>query len=50
VEVAIGRVRAALGTPGVVQTVVKRGYRLSLAALGEVSGRPSGEGDEADRP
>lgn len=28
VETAIGRLRAALGTTGLVQTVVKRGYRL----------------------
>ena len=29
VEMAVARLRAGLGTPGVVQTVVKRGYRLS---------------------
>jgi len=29
VEVAIGRLRGALGDPRIVQTVVKRGYRLS---------------------
>ena len=29
VEVAIGRLRAALGDPAIVQTVVKRGYRLA---------------------
>lgn len=28
VEMAVARLRAGLGTPGVVQTVVKRGYRL----------------------
>ncbi|MEV4705889.1 uroporphyrinogen-III synthase [Actinoplanes sp. NPDC049316] len=28
VEMAVARIRAGLGTPGVVQTVVKRGYRL----------------------
>ncbi|GLY14534.1 uroporphyrinogen-III synthase [Kineosporia sp. NBRC 101677] len=28
VEVAVARLRAALGTPKIVQTVVKRGYRL----------------------
>ncbi|GLY33194.1 uroporphyrinogen-III synthase [Kineosporia sp. NBRC 101731] len=28
VEMAVGRLRSALGTPGLVQTVVKRGYRL----------------------
>jgi uroporphyrinogen-III synthase len=27
-EVAIARLRSALGTPGVVSTVVRRGYRL----------------------
>lgn len=29
VEVAVGRLRAALGDPGIIQTVVKRGYRLA---------------------
>ncbi|BFU47036.1 uroporphyrinogen-III synthase [Krasilnikovia sp. MM14-A1004] len=29
VEMAVARLRAGLGAPGVVQTVVKRGYRLS---------------------
>jgi uroporphyrinogen-III synthase len=29
IEVAIGRLRAALGDPRIVQTVVKRGYRLA---------------------
>jgi uroporphyrinogen-III synthase len=31
VETAVGRLRAALGEPGLVQTVVKRGYRLAAA-------------------
>jgi uroporphyrinogen-III synthase len=30
VDVAIGRLRAALGDPAIVQTVVKRGYRLAV--------------------
>jgi uroporphyrinogen-III synthase len=30
VETAIGRLRAALGDPTLVQTVVKRGYRLCV--------------------
>ncbi|MBF6370760.1 winged helix-turn-helix domain-containing protein, partial [Nocardia puris] len=30
VETAIARLRAGLGTPKVIQTVVKRGYRLAL--------------------
>ncbi len=30
VDVAIGRLRAALGDPRIVQTVVKRGYRLAV--------------------
>lgn len=30
VEVAIARLRAALGDPAIVQTVVKRGYRLAV--------------------
>ena len=29
-ETAIARLRAALGNPKLVQTVVKRGYRLAL--------------------
>jgi uroporphyrinogen-III synthase len=31
VDVAIGRLRTALGDPAIVQTVVKRGYRLAVA-------------------
>lgn len=30
VETAMARLRAALGVPRLIQTVVKRGYRLSL--------------------
>lgn len=30
VEVAVGRLRSALGAPGLVATVVKRGYRLAV--------------------
>jgi uroporphyrinogen-III synthase len=30
VEVAIGRLRGALGDPRVIQTVAKRGYRLAF--------------------
>jgi uroporphyrinogen-III synthase len=30
VETAMARLRAALGAPRIVQTVVKRGYRLAL--------------------
>jgi uroporphyrinogen-III synthase len=30
VEVAIGRLRTALGDPAIIQTVVKRGYRLAV--------------------
>ncbi|PWW65314.1 uroporphyrinogen-III synthase [Actinokineospora spheciospongiae] len=30
VETAVGRLRAALGSPSLVQTVVKRGYRLAV--------------------
>ncbi len=35
VETAMARLRAALGTPKLIQTVVKRGYRLSLDPLAE---------------
>ncbi|MFD9105518.1 uroporphyrinogen-III synthase [Streptomyces virginiae] len=35
VETAMARLRAALGAPNLIQTVVKRGYRLSLDAGGE---------------
>ena len=31
VEVAVARLRTAIGRPGVVETVVKRGYRLAVA-------------------
>jgi uroporphyrinogen-III synthase len=30
VETAVGRLRAALGEPTLVTTVVKRGYRLAV--------------------
>ena len=30
VETAVGRLRAALGAPNLVTTVVKRGYRLAV--------------------
>ncbi|MFD9411045.1 uroporphyrinogen-III synthase [Streptomyces sp. NPDC059989] len=44
VETAMARLRAALGAPKLIQTVVKRGYRLSLDAGGEVKygGAPLG--------
>jgi uroporphyrinogen-III synthase len=29
VEVAVGRLRTALGDPRIIQTVVKRGYRMA---------------------
>ena len=35
VETAIARLRAALGEPKLVQTVVKRGYRLALDPAAE---------------
>ncbi|MFE5795913.1 uroporphyrinogen-III synthase [Streptomyces sp. NPDC056503] len=35
VETAMARLRASLGTPKLIQTVVKRGYRLSLDPLSE---------------
>ncbi len=39
VEMAVGRLRTALGDPAVVQTVVKRGYRLALdSPAGPVTG------------
>ncbi|RPK50225.1 uroporphyrinogen-III synthase [Streptomyces sp. NBC_01260] len=39
VETAMARLRTALGVPGIVQTVVKRGYRLALdPALGAKCG------------
>lgn len=42
VENAIARLRAALGVPGLVQTVVRRGYRLAL--------EPGHDGHCADLP
>ncbi|WP_395360859.1 uroporphyrinogen-III synthase [Streptomyces sp. YH02] len=35
VETAMARLRAALGTPRLIQTVVKRGYRLALDAAAD---------------
>lgn len=40
VEVAVGRLRAALGDPKIVLTVVKRGYRLAY--------EPERAGDHSD--
>ncbi|WP_438487730.1 uroporphyrinogen-III synthase [Streptomyces sp. S186] len=42
VETAMARLRTALGEPRLIQTVVKRGYRLALDAAAE-SGKYSGE-------
>jgi uroporphyrinogen-III synthase len=38
VETAIGRLRSALGESNVVQTVVKRGYRLAVSGSSGTSG------------
>ncbi|MEW2067077.1 uroporphyrinogen-III synthase [Streptomyces sp. NPDC007346] len=38
VETAMARLRAALGAPRLIQTVVKRGYRLSLDPAGDRPG------------
>ncbi|MFJ9981956.1 uroporphyrinogen-III synthase [Streptomyces cyaneofuscatus] len=38
VETAMARLRSALGTPRLIQTVVKRGYRLSLDPAGDTPG------------
>jgi uroporphyrinogen-III synthase len=40
VEVAVGRLRTALGDPRFIQTVVKRGYRLAYEP--ERAGNPGG--------
>lgn len=40
VEVAVGRLRTALGDPRIIQTVVKRGYRLTYEP--ERAGNPDG--------
>ncbi|MFE2295273.1 uroporphyrinogen-III synthase [Streptomyces sp. NPDC059452] len=37
VETAMARLRSALGAPRLIQTVVKRGYRLSLDPAGDTS-------------
>lgn len=43
VETAMARLRTALGVPGLIQTVVKRGYRLALdPAAGSGSGAAAG--------
>jgi uroporphyrinogen-III synthase len=38
VEMAVGRLRTALGDPRIVQTVVKRGYRLAFEPERETTG------------
>ncbi|MGW6536374.1 uroporphyrinogen-III synthase [Streptomyces sp. NPDC055051] len=38
VETAMARLRSSLGTPKLIQTVVKRGYRLSLDPLADDAG------------
>jgi uroporphyrinogen-III synthase len=38
VEVAVGRLRSALGDPRIIQTVVKRGYRLAYEPERAVTG------------
>ncbi|SCK58234.1 DNA-binding winged-HTH domains [Streptomyces sp. AmelKG-D3] len=38
VETAMARLRSALGVPKLIQTVVKRGYRLSLDPAGDTPG------------
>ncbi|MER8037004.1 uroporphyrinogen-III synthase [Streptomyces hydrogenans] len=40
VETAMARLRASLGAPKLIQTVVKRGYRLSLDPLADEPGTP----------
>ena len=42
-EMAIARLRAALGEPKLVQTVVKRGYRLALDPAAEFGPLPDGD-------
>ncbi|MFI0938866.1 uroporphyrinogen-III synthase [Streptomyces sp. NPDC021020] len=42
VETAMARLRAALGAPRLIQTVVKRGYRLSLDPHADKYAAPSG--------
>ncbi|MBM9466749.1 uroporphyrinogen-III synthase [Nakamurella leprariae] len=39
VEVSVGRLRSALGDPRIVQTVVKRGYRLAFEPEADVTWR-----------
>ncbi|MFC9030067.1 uroporphyrinogen-III synthase [Streptomyces arboris] len=41
VETAMARLRSALGAPRLIQTVVKRGYRLSLDPAGDTPGSAS---------
>ncbi|MFJ7331336.1 uroporphyrinogen-III synthase [Streptomyces cyaneofuscatus] len=41
VETAMARLRSALGAPRLIQTVVKRGYRLSLDPAGDTPGSTS---------
>ncbi|GAB2617184.1 uroporphyrinogen-III synthase [Streptomyces capparidis] len=48
VETAMARLRGALGTPRLIQTVVKRGYRLALDTPDHASGDDNGDGDGDD--
>ncbi|MFC6059124.1 uroporphyrinogen-III synthase, partial [Streptomyces pratens] len=48
VETAMARLRAALGAPRLIQTVVKRGYRLALDPQADAKyGDGDGDGDRA---
>ncbi|MEU6284139.1 uroporphyrinogen-III synthase [Streptomyces sp. NPDC047028] len=43
VETAMARLRTALGAPKLIQTVVKRGYRLALDPVEEGDGQPASD-------
>ena len=44
-EVALSRLRRSLGVPGLITTVVKRGYRLNADRVGETSPGSAGRSD-----
>jgi uroporphyrinogen-III synthase len=48
-EVAVARVREAVGVKGLVQTVVKRGYRVAPAEAGAAGPAPPGDPVDAGR-
>jgi uroporphyrinogen-III synthase len=45
IEVAVARLRTSLGAPKIVETVVKRGYRVAVSPAGDVRAGTNGTGE-----